>query len=123
MDMSQCRTFVRIMLGVQRGSYVGRRPEFGLAADEAHGGRASLGGVVADAVVAVQFSSWPRDRLPLSSSSSGGRRRHDGGEDDLDSSYASNAEPSPGLADKPRRRWYARDDLGVAPFVVRTGVN
>ena len=28
-----------------------------------------------------------------------------------------------GLADKPRRRWYARDDLAVAPFVVRTGVN
>ena len=28
-----------------------------------------------------------------------------------------------GLADKPRRRCYARDDLGVAPFVVRTGVN
>jgi hypothetical protein len=28
-----------------------------------------------------------------------------------------------GLADKPRRRWYARDDLGVVPFVVRTGVN
>ena len=30
---------------------------------------------------------------------------------------------APGLADKPRRRWYTRDDLGVAPFVVRTGVN
>jgi hypothetical protein len=30
---------------------------------------------------------------------------------------------APARADKPRRRWYARDDLGVAPFVVRTGVN
>ena len=28
-----------------------------------------------------------------------------------------------GSRNKPRRRWYARDDLGVAPFVVRTGVN
>ncbi len=31
--------------------------------------------------------------------------------------------PSSGLADEPRRRWYGRDDVGVAPFVVRTGVN
>ena len=30
---------------------------------------------------------------------------------------------APGRADKPRRRWYARDELGVAPFVVRTGVD
>jgi hypothetical protein len=30
---------------------------------------------------------------------------------------------APGFADKPRRHWYARDDLGVEPFVVRTGVN
>jgi hypothetical protein len=29
---------------------------------------------------------------------------------------------APGFADKPRRRWRARDDLGVVPFVVRTGV-
>ena len=29
---------------------------------------------------------------------------------------------APGFADEPRRRWRARDDLGVAPFVVRTGV-
>ena len=27
-----------------------------------------------------------------------------------------------GLRGEPRRRWRARDDLGVAPFVVRTGV-
>ena len=33
------------------------------------------------------------DRLPSSSSSSAGPRRHHGGEDDLDSSYASNASP------------------------------
>ena len=27
-----------------------------------------------------------------------------------------------GFADEPRRRWRARDDVGMAPFVVRTGV-
>ena len=27
------------------------------------------------------------------------------------------------VSDKPRRRWYARGDLGGVPFVVRTGVN
>ena len=30
---------------------------------------------------------------------------------------------TPGFADEPRRRWRARGDPGVAPFVVRTGVN
>src|SRR5215203_5199552 len=59
-------------------------------------GRASLGGVVADAVVVVLLLLRARDRLPSSSSSSAGLRRHHGGEDDLDSAYTSNAKPSPG---------------------------
>ena len=29
---------------------------------------------------------------------------------------------APGFADEPRRRWRARDDVGMALFVVRTGV-
>jgi hypothetical protein len=77
-----------------------------------------LGGVVADAMTCWK-EQYRRTQILCGGNADADLPRRHGGEDDLDSSYASNAKSSPGLADKPRRRWYVRDDLGV----VRIGVN